>query len=114
MLLSSRALQSELTSNFGFVSDPELDKRLDPIRGQTPEEAEDEWAALDEYVVNEKSYVAPYGVETSSQFFSERMDAENCVGPHPVFKNDWLAVLPEVGVKNAAGGRSGALPRSDF
>ena len=90
VLLSSRALQSEITSNFGFVSDPELDKRLDPIRGQTPEEAEDEWAALDEYVVNEKSYVAPYGVETSSQFFSERMDAENCVGPHPVFKNDWL------------------------
>jgi peptide/nickel transport system substrate-binding protein len=90
VLLSSRALQSEITTNFGFVSDPVLDRRLDAIRGQTPEEAADEWAALDDYVVNEKSYVVPYGVEESSQFFSERMDAENCVGAHPVFKNDWL------------------------
>ena len=90
VLLSTRALQSEVTNNQGRISDPELDRRLDEIRGQTPEEAADIWAELDDYVVNEKAYVAPYGVEESSQFFSERMDAENCGGPHPVFKNDWL------------------------
>ena len=90
VLLSSRALDAEVTFNQGFVSDPELDKRLDELRGEDPEDVADEWAALDEYVVNEKAWVTPYGFEESSSFFSERMDAENCNGVHPVFKNDWL------------------------
>jgi peptide/nickel transport system substrate-binding protein len=90
VLLSTRALDAEVTFNQGFVSDPELDKRLDEIRGEEPEDVADEWAALDEYVVNEKAYVVPYGFEESSSFFSERMDAENCNGIHPVYKNDWL------------------------
>jgi peptide/nickel transport system substrate-binding protein len=89
-LLSTRALQSEVTFNQGFVSDPELDRRLDELRGKDPEEAADEWAALDDYIVNEKAFVTPYGFEESSSFFSERMDAENCGGVHPVYKNDWL------------------------
>ena len=41
-------------------------------------------------MVNEKAHVLPYGYEESSSFFSERMDAENCAGIHPVYKNDWL------------------------
>jgi peptide/nickel transport system substrate-binding protein len=89
-LLSSEALKSEVTFNEGFVSDPVIDKKLDELRGQTPEEAADEWAKLDDYVVNEKAYVATYGNEKSSSFFSERMDGENCAGIHPVYKNDWL------------------------
>jgi hypothetical protein len=40
--------------------------------------------------VNDKAYVAPYGNEESTSFFSERMDAPNCAGVHPVYKNDWL------------------------
>ena len=90
VLLSTRALQSEVTFNQGFVSDPELDKKLDAIRGEEPEDVADEWAELDNYVVNEKAYVVPYGSEESSSFFSERMDAESCDGVHPVYKNDWL------------------------
>jgi peptide/nickel transport system substrate-binding protein len=90
VLLSTRALDAEVTFNQGFVSDPELDRRLDELRGEDPEDVADEWAALDDYVVNEKAYVAPYGFEESSSFFSERMDAENCNGVHPVYKNDWL------------------------
>ncbi len=89
-LLSTRALQSEVTFNQGFVSDPELDKKLDELRGLSPEEAADEWAELDNYIVNEKAYVAVYGSEESSSFFSEAMDSENCGGEHPVYKNDWL------------------------
>jgi hypothetical protein len=34
--------------------------------------------------------VAPYGYEESSSFFSERMNAQDCAGIHPVYKNDWL------------------------
>ncbi len=90
VLLSTRALDAEVTFNQGFVSDPVLDKKLDELRGKDPEDVPEEWAALDEYVVNEKAYVTPYGFEESTSFFSERMDAENCNGVHPVYKNDWL------------------------
>jgi peptide/nickel transport system substrate-binding protein len=89
-LLSTRALSSEVTFNQGFVSDPELDKQLDELRPEDPEGAADQWADLDEYVVNEKAYVQPYGFEESSSFFSERMNADTCTGVHPVYKNDWL------------------------
>jgi peptide/nickel transport system substrate-binding protein len=89
-LLSTRALSSEVTFNQGFVSDPELDKQLDELRPLDPEESADQWAELDDYIVNQKAYVQPYGFEESSSFFSERMDAEGCGGVHPVYKNDWL------------------------
>ena len=89
-LLSSEALKSEVTFNEGFVSDPFIDKKLEELRGKTPEEAADQWAELDDYVINKKAYVAVYGGEKSTSFFSERMDAENCAGIHPVWKNDWL------------------------
>jgi peptide/nickel transport system substrate-binding protein len=89
-LLSSDALKAEVTFNQSFVSDPRLDRTLDELRGKEPEEVADQWAELDNYVVNEKAYVAPYGQEKTSSFFSERMDAENCSGVHPAYKNDWL------------------------
>ena len=47
----------EVTFNQGFVSDPVIDKKLDELRGEDPEDVADEWAALDDYVVNEKAYV---------------------------------------------------------
>ena len=90
VLLSSRALKSEVTNNQGFVSDKTLDAKLDELRGKDPESVAEEWGKLDEYVVNEKAYVAPYGYEESSSFFSERMNGEDCRGVHPVYKNDWL------------------------
>jgi peptide/nickel transport system substrate-binding protein len=89
-LLSTRALSSEVTFNQGFVSDPKLDKKLDELRGEDPQATSDQWHALDNYVVNDKAYVVPYGGEKSTSFFSERMDAQNCGGVHPVYKNDWL------------------------
>ncbi len=36
-----------------------------------------------------KAYIAPYGNEEASSFFSERMDFENCAGVHPVYGNNW-------------------------
>jgi peptide/nickel transport system substrate-binding protein len=96
-LLSTEATKSEVSFNEGFVSDPEIDKTLDELRGETPEDAADGWGELDEYAVNEKAYVAPYGYEKSTSFFSERMDAENCAGIHPVYKNDWLLFCKKEG-----------------
>jgi peptide/nickel transport system substrate-binding protein len=96
-LLSSDALKTEVTFNQGFVSDPKIDKTLDELRGERPEDVPDEWGELDEYVINDKAYVAPYGYEESTSFFSERMDAQNCSGIHPVYKNDWLLFCKKEG-----------------
>jgi peptide/nickel transport system substrate-binding protein len=89
-LLSTEATKSEVSFNEGFVSDPEIDKKLDELRPEDPKDAADGWHGLDNYVVNDKAWVAPYGGEESTSFFSERMDAQNCNGIHPVWKNDWL------------------------
>jgi peptide/nickel transport system substrate-binding protein len=96
-LLSSDALETEPTFNQGFVSDRQIDRTLDELRGEAPGEAADQWGDLDEYVVNQKAYVVPYGYEESTSFFSERMDAENCAGVHPVYKNDWLQFCKKEG-----------------
>ncbi len=90
VLLSTRALDAEVTFNQGFVSDKQFDKRLDELRPEDPKDVAGDWGDLDEYVVNQKAYIAPYGYEESSSFFSERMDAKDCKGIHPVYKNDWL------------------------
>ena len=79
-----------MTFNQGFVSDPELDKKLDELRPKDRRTWPTSGPRLDEYVVNDKAYVAAYGYEESSSFFSERMDAKDCGGVHPVYKNDWL------------------------
>jgi peptide/nickel transport system substrate-binding protein len=96
-LLSSAAIETKPTFNQGFVSDQHIDKTLDELRGERPEDVADEWGELDEYVVNEKAYVVPYGYEESTSFFSERMDAQNCSGIHPVYKNDWLLFCKKEG-----------------
>jgi peptide/nickel transport system substrate-binding protein len=97
VLLSSDALETQPTFNQGFVSDPRIDETLDELRGEDPEEAAEQWGDLDEYVVNEKAYIVPYGYEESTSFFSERMDAENCAGVHPVYENDWLLFCKKEG-----------------
>jgi peptide/nickel transport system substrate-binding protein len=89
VLLSTRSLDTPVTFNEGFVSDPKIDKELDELRPENPEDVADRWGDLDEYAVNEQAHVAPYGYEESSSFFSERMDAQGCSGVHPVYKNDW-------------------------
>jgi peptide/nickel transport system substrate-binding protein len=89
LLLGGDSLSSEPTLNNGFVDDPHIEEVLDELRGEDPEEVADEWAELDDYVVNERAYIVPYGNEKTSTFFSERMDFERCAGVHPVWKNDW-------------------------
>lgn len=88
--VAGAALESEPTFNTSFVNDPVLNKKIAELVKQDPEEVADEYAELDKYIVQEKAYVAPYGVEQSTSFFSERMDAKNCNGIHPTYKNDWL------------------------
>src|SRR4029078_2249348 len=62
-LISSLALKSTPTFNHGFVSDSHIDSELDKLRPEDPEDVADDWAALDDYIVNQKAYVVPYGTE---------------------------------------------------
>ncbi len=89
-LLTTDSLQSTPTSNQGFVSDPVLDKKVAKLTEEPDlEKAKDQWGELDNYVVNEKAYIVPYGYEKATSFFSERMGFKDCAGVHPVWKNDW-------------------------
>ena len=89
-LLSGASLKSTPTSNQGFVNDPELNKKIDEYtKAETVDEVAEKWGDLDEYVVNEKAYIVPYGYEETTAFFSPRMNFEDCNGVHPVYKTDW-------------------------
>ena len=90
-LLSTRALQSEVTFNQGFVSDPELDKKLDELRRLVARGGRRRVGRARQLHREREGATWPSTAsEESSSFFSERMDAENCSGVHPVYKNDWL------------------------
>ncbi len=88
--VAGAALESEPTFNTSFVDDPKINKDIAELVKQEPEKVADKYAELDKYIVQDKAYLAPYGTEQSTSFFSERMDAENCAGVHPFYKNDWL------------------------
>ena len=90
-LLSGESLESTPTSNQGFVNDPQLNKRIEELtREPDLDKVKEEWGELDEQVIGpDKAYLAPYGYEKSTSFFSERMGFDGCAGVHPVWKNDW-------------------------
>jgi peptide/nickel transport system substrate-binding protein len=90
-LLSADSLQSTPTSNQGRVNDATLNKKIQDLT-ETPKKLADvagQWGDLDQYVVKNKAYIAPYGYEKSTSFFSERMNFKKCAGVHAVWKNDW-------------------------
>jgi peptide/nickel transport system substrate-binding protein len=87
--VAGAALASSPTFNTSYVNDPVLNKKIDALVQQDPKKVADQYADLDKYIVQDKAYLAPYGTEQSTSFFSDRMDAKNCNGVHPYYKNDW-------------------------
>ena len=87
--LSNKALQSSPTFNFQFKSNPKVDNALKELAADDPAQVADKWAAVDRAIV-EDANTAVYGNELSTSFFSERMNAQDCAGVSPVYKNDWL------------------------
>ena len=87
--LSRAALQSSPTFNFQFKSNPAVDAGLKKLTPQDPKSVADEWAKIDRSVI-ENANATVYGNELSTNFFSDRMDIENCNGIGPVYKTDWL------------------------
>jgi peptide/nickel transport system substrate-binding protein len=88
--VAGAALESSPTFNTSFVDDPVLNKKIADLVTQDPEKVAAQYTELDKYIVQEKAYLAPYGTEQSTSFFSERMNAKECGGVHPFYKNDWL------------------------
>ncbi len=61
---------------------------IDEVEAAPADGATEQASEADRFAV-EHAYVAPYGQETISTFFSERMDFENCPLFHPVYLNDY-------------------------
>src|SRR3954451_256361 len=88
--VAGAALASSPTFNTSYVNDPVLNKKIADLVKKPPKSVASQYSDLDKYIVQDKAYLAPYGTEESTSFFSERMDAKNCNGVHPYYKNDWL------------------------
>src|SRR3954451_13147601 len=91
-LLTTDAAKSTPSFNQDFVSDPHIDSEVDRLDAKQPSEVADGWGALDKYVNDEQhAYVATYGNEEDTAFYSDRMNVGQCSGyPHPTARVDWL------------------------
>ena len=91
-LLTTAAAKSTPSFNNGFVSDPHIDSQVNTLDAQPAESVASGWAALDQYVNSpEHAYVAPYGNEEDTAFYSSRMNVAQCSGyPHLAHRVDWL------------------------
>lgn len=91
-LLTTAAAKSIPSFNNGFVSDPHVDAQVDALDSHPADQVANQWAALDKYVndVNH-AYLAPYGNEEDTAFYSSRMNVAQCSGyPHLAYRVDWL------------------------
>jgi peptide/nickel transport system substrate-binding protein len=91
-LLTTAAAKSVPSFNNGFVSDPVVDKQVAKLDAQPAESVASGWTALDKYVNDpQHAYVAPYGNEEDTAFYSPRMNVSNCSGyPNLAHRVDWL------------------------
>ncbi len=78
--------------NNGFVSDPHIDSQVDALDAQPAQSVASGWAALDKYINDpQHAYVAPYGNEEDTAFYSTRMNVAQCSGyPDLAHRVDWL------------------------
>jgi len=91
-LITTAAAQSTPSFNNGFVTDKTLDSMIDKANEKPPTEVADQWAEIDKYVNGpEHAYMAVYGNEEDTAFYSSRMNVSQCSGyPHPTARVDWL------------------------
>lgn len=90
-LLTTEAAKSTPSFNNGFVSDPHIDSEVARLDAQPAQNVESGWAALDKYINDpQHAYVAPYGNEEDTAFYSSRMNVTDCSGyPNLVHRVDW-------------------------
>ena len=87
---TTAAIQPTNTTNYGRVSDPDVDRLAAEIEGKPLDQISDEAKELDRLLTGpKKAYLVSYGHALLTTFVSERMDAENCTVFHPVYQDDW-------------------------
>lgn len=91
-LLTTAAAKSVPSFNSGFVSDPHIDQQVNALDAHPAADVADQWAALDAYVNSPgHAYVAPWGNEEDTAFYSTRMNVAQCSGyPDLAHRVDWL------------------------
>jgi peptide/nickel transport system substrate-binding protein len=87
-LADGDTIQPANNENNSYMNEPDFNKEYDALN-QEPDLAAvaDRWAALDRQIV-EYAGLVPYGYRQLSNFFSERMDFENCSPSHPLYSQD--------------------------
>ena len=90
-LLTTEAAKSTPSFNNGFISDPHIDSQVNTLDAQPAASVASGWAALDKYVNDpQHAYIAPYGNEEDTAFYSTRMNVSQCSGyPNLVHRVDW-------------------------
>ena len=91
-LLTTAAAKSVPSFNDGYVSDPHIDGQVAALDAQSAPAVASQWAALDQYVNSpQHAYVAPYGNEEDTAFYSTRVNVAQCSGyPDLAHRVDWL------------------------
>ncbi len=91
-LLTTAAAKSIPSFNNGFISDPHIDSQVNSLDAQPAASVASGWAALDAYVNSPThAYIAPYGNEEDTAFYSTRMNVAQCSGyPDLAHRVDWL------------------------
>ena len=95
-LVDPDSIQETNNRNEGLIDDPHIKDELDRLNLETDAEAvEEDWQALDEYLVSPpQSHVAVWGHRKLATFMSDRMDFEAAVF-HPVHFNDYTSFALE-------------------
>ena len=90
-LLTTAAAKSLPSFNNGFVSDPHVDSQVDTLDAKPAQSVASSWAALDKYVNDpQHAYIAVYGNEEDTAFYSSRINVKDCSGyPHLAHRVDW-------------------------
>jgi peptide/nickel transport system substrate-binding protein len=87
-LVDGDTIQPTNNENHSNMNVPEVNKEIDALSQEADlESVADRWAAIDKQVV-EYAGLIPYGHRQLVNFFSERMDFENCSATHPVYSSD--------------------------
>ncbi|MBM3667259.1 MAG: ABC transporter substrate-binding protein [Actinobacteria bacterium] len=88
-LVDGGTIQPTNNQNFSNVDDLKINDEINALALETDlASVEDSWAALDEVLVADNSYIAPYGHQKQSTFFSDRMDF-SCALFNPLYLNDY-------------------------
>jgi peptide/nickel transport system substrate-binding protein len=75
-LFNSASILPENSENYGYVRDPHVDQteaKLNAVPASKLQTVASQWAALDQYMVNQ-GYYAAYGHETYPKFYSSRLN----------------------------------------